>query len=157
MSYADFSNNICHKTQKAAKAMIQAAIAAETISLMPSASVFSGMESGTITSARAVCVCKQAEQQTEEIHTGIWSVALSIQIVAPAADYPTDDDFHALCGETFALFFQAPDTVCTQLSNSTIEYTALAVYPRTQSWDLVDDTWESTLSVTVKCCGSNVA
>ncbi len=157
MSYTAFSNIVCHKTQKAAKAMYQDAISNGVLDLIDAAKVFSGMEAGTVTSTRVVCVCKSAKQVTEELHVGVWSADLEVHVIAPAADYPNDDDFHELCGGIFAHFFQAPDDVCSQLSNSTIGYTALAAWPRSQDWTLENDTWQCRLSVEVKCTGSVIA
>jgi hypothetical protein len=156
MSYTAFSNIVCHKAQKAAKAMYQDAIDGSVLDLIDRESVFAGMEAGTVTSTRVVCLCRKADHAVEEMYLGLWSAELDIQVIAPAADYPTDDDFHELCGGIFAHFFQSPDDVCTQLTNSTVGFTAIDVKPRSQSWDIEADTWTSTLSVTVKCTGTAI-
>ena len=106
-----------------------------------------------------VCVCKRAT--AEDIFDGNWTADLTVRIEANASD--TDETaFHALAGQVFALFFQDPLAVAAALSNAEIEFTAFAVYPRTQEWEILEGEnghgsgWVSELVVTVKCCGSNI-
>lgn len=152
MSFADYANAITHKTQRAAKSMLQSAVTDGGLDVVSSASIFAGMEAGTVTSKRVECVCKKAT--VEEYPDGNWDAELEVRCIAPAADFPTDDDFHEFAGGVFAHFFQAPSTVCENLSNETLKYTAQAVYPRSQDWDRDDDAWVSRLVLSVKCCGS---
>lgn len=150
MSYADYFNTICHKTQKAAQAMYQAAV--EPGDLLEEGQFFAGIGPDDLTATHVVCTCRKAD--AEEIFDGNWTTELAIEVKAPAGDYTDEDSFHELCGGVFARFFQDPATVTSELSNATIKYTAMAVYPRTQEWERDGGRWVSRLVVTVKCCGS---
>jgi hypothetical protein len=157
MSYA---NSICQKLQLSARAMLRAAVAAETLTLMPSDNINAGIETTDATALGVVCLCKRAT--AEEIFDGNWTADLTVRVTAAFAD-TTEDQFHAIMGEVFAHFMLSPADVATNLSNASEEFTAFAVYPRDQQWDLVDDgsgngaLWQGDLVVTVKCCGSVIA
>lgn len=141
LPYADYANAICHKTQKAAQAMVQARLTAGAQELdMPLASVFGGIGVGDLTATRVVCECKRAVPQTP--FEGNWDADLAVRVIAPAADI-AEDDFHALAGQIFAFFFQEPATVASRLSNATIKYTAQFVWPTGANLDLFDDSRSS--------------
>lgn len=158
MAYDVYPNIVTHKAQLAAQAMLVAAVTAGTIDLVSADSILAGIGNDNVPLPRIVCVSKRAT--VEEIYDGNWDAELIIRVIASAQD-TTAEQFHEICGQIFGHFFQAPSTVCTQLSNVTIQFTAQAVYPRSQSWDLVADendaTWESELMLNVKCCGSVIA
>lgn len=160
MSYADFANAICHKTQKAAQAMIQARIVANAITAIATTSVFAGIQSSELTSTRVVCVCRNAVPA--EPWEGNWLADLTIKVIAPFADYADADDFHELSGQIFAFFFQDKEDVATRLSNATVKYTAQLVVPKGSTWDIEagadgqSSNWSSEMSFQVQCCGSVV-
>ena len=161
MSYTDFANIICHKTQKAAKAMIQARITANSLeTLLPTANVFGGMEGSAVTAKRVVCLCQNAV--TAENDEANWMADLTIQVICPYSDI-AEDDFHELAGQMFAFFFQGVDTTATRLSNADVKYTAQRIFPRSQRWELGMDAngdpaeWVSELAMQVLCSGSVIA
>jgi|GEM_PF-5815013 len=154
MSYDIYANSICHKTQRAAKAMLQADVSGGDVTTVTADQIFGGIEAGSVTAKRVVCVSRKAD--SEEIFDGNWDAELEIQCICPAADI-TEDDFHEFCGQIYSRFFQAPADVATALSNAAIQYTAQFVSPKSQDWDLEDDTWRGRLVLSVKCCGSVIA
>lgn len=157
MSYA---NSICQKVQLSARDMLRAASSAGTLTLLPAAAVLAGIETGSVPLPRVVCLCKRAV--AEEIFDGNWSADATVRVLAAGAEL-TEAEFHALAGEVFAHFFLASETVAANWSSADNEFTALAVYPRTQEWELVDDgsgngaLWAAELTLTVKCCGSVIS
>lgn len=157
-SYTTFANAICHKLQKAAAAMVQARIVANGLEAdIPTENVFGGIGGTAIASKRVVCLCQNAT--SEEIYDGNWAADLDVEVTAPASDM-AEDEFHAFAGQVFAFFMQAPATVIERLSNSSIAFTAQAVYPRSQSWELTADddgqnaSWTSRMRFQVHCSGS---
>jgi hypothetical protein len=162
MAYSDYANAICHKTQKAAQTMIQARITANSLeSMMPTASVFAGIQLGALTTPRVVCLCQNAT--VSEPWEGNWLADLKIQVIASVNDYDDADDFHELAGQMFAFFFQAHSDVMTRLSNATVKYTTQQVLPRRQSWDIEPGpdgqptNWISEAEFQVQCCGSVIS
>jgi hypothetical protein len=104
-------NAICHKTQAAAAAMVQARVTAGAQEEdIPLASIFPGIGIGDLTARRVVLVCKRAVPQTP--WEGNWDADLQVQVIGAAADFDSADDFHAYAGQVFAFFFQEPETVC---------------------------------------------
>lgn len=158
MAYTDYANAICHKTQNAAAAMLQAAVTGGSVTLIASASIFAGIGRSELPLPRVVCVCKRAQQ--EDYPDAVWAADLTINIYASSQD-TTEDDFHELCGQVYSRFFQAPATVQSELSNSALEFSAHFVVAQSQAWDLVSDDddahWTSELNLLVKCCGSYIA
>ena len=153
------ANSICQKVQLSAKAMLTPNADAGDLDLVPSQHITAGIATGSMALPRVVCVCKRAI--AEEIFDGNWTADLTVRVEANATD--TDETaFHAMAGQVFGLFFQASETVAAALSNATVEFTAFAVYPRTQEWDILEGEngngsgWVSELVVTVKCCGSTI-
>jgi hypothetical protein len=155
MSSAAYANDITGKLEDAARAMLQAAVTAGTITTIASANIYAGCDSETLATPRILCVCDSAD--VEEIFDGNWSATLDVYVIANAND-TTRDAFREMCGQAFISFFQQHDDVCSDLSNATIEFTAQAVYPRRQEksriTDQNSDEWEGKLTLTVKCCGS---
>jgi hypothetical protein len=160
MSYTNFANAICHKTQKAAQEMVKARIVANGLeSLLPAESVFAGIGGGLLTAKRVVCECKNAV--AAEPWEGNWMADLKIQVRCPHEDI-SEDDFHELAGQIFAFFFQSKSDVETRLSNATIKYTAQFVIPRRASWDIENEgdadapshVWVSEVEFQVLCSGS---
>lgn len=160
MSYDVYANAICHKAQKAAEAMLQAAATAGDLDVIGADQIFAGLRIGQVTSTRVVCTCRRANY--EEHNDGNWDAELVIKVHAPESDIADEDDFHELCGGVYAHFFQSEETVQTNLSNATIKFTAQKVYPRSQDWDFDsgadgEGVWLSSLVLSVKCCGSVIA
>jgi hypothetical protein len=161
LAYTEFANAICHKLQKAAQAMVQARITANSLEVeIPLANVFGGIGRLGLTSTRVVCLSQNAVPS--EMWEGNWMADLDVGVIAPFSDID-EDDFHSLSGQVFAFFFQAPETVCARLSNADVKFTAQAIYPRGQSWELVRDdderlatpvAWQSTIKFQVHCSGS---
>lgn len=155
MSYA---NDIDGKLEDSCVAMLQAAVVAGTITLVASEAILPAVDDGDVPLPRVVCRCDNA--RVEEVFDGNWDADLDVEIIASAAD-TTRQEFRDICGEVFAHFFLAHDTVNTNLSNATVEFTAQAVYPRSKSKQLFSgedgDEWHSTLRLSVKCCGSVIA
>jgi hypothetical protein len=161
LAYTEFANAICHKAQKAAQAMIQARITANGIEAeIPTGRVFAGIGNGDLTAIRVVAICQSA---VPNLHwEGNWDADLSIVVVAPASDI-SEDDFHSLCGQVFAFFFQAPADVLSRLSNADIKFTATFIIPTGCGWDIESDgegngaNWVSEQKFKVTCCGSVIA
>jgi len=153
------ANSICQKLQLAARDYLRAEVTDGGITLLGASSILAGIETGSLPLPRVVCISKRAT--VEDFYDGNWTADLTIRVVADAAD--TDETaFHLLLGDVFSRFFISPDALTVSLSNSSLEFTAFAVYPRSQEWDLLagvngnDSGWVAELVVTVKCCGSVV-
>lgn len=157
MSYA---NSICQKVQLSCRDMLRASSSAGTLTLVPAASVLAGIETGSVPIPRVVIVCKRAT--VEDVFDGNWTADATVRVMGAASEM-NETEFHALCGEVFAHFFLAAADVAANWSSADNEFTALAVYPRTQEWELVDDgsgngaVWAAELTLTVKCCGSVIS
>lgn len=161
LPYTEFANAICHKLQKAGQAMIQDRITANALeSDIPLANIFAGIGNGSLTAKRVVSICQSAVPNMQ--WEGNWDADLSIIIVCPASDI-SEDDFHSLCGQVFAFFFQAPADVCSRLSNPTIKITAQFIVPTGCGWDIEQGAtgeganWVSEQKFRVTCCGSVIA
>lgn len=158
MSYTDYANAICHKTQKAAQAMLQAQVASGGLDVVESSQILAGIEPDDVPATRVVCVCKQATAE-DGGDDGNWDAVLVLSISAPAADYPDEDDFHELCGAVYAHFQQGKYDTAANITSAaaSIIYTAQCVRAVSQSWDRDGDTWRSEMVLSVKCCGSVIA
>lgn len=159
LPYTEFANAICHKLQKSAQAMIIARILANGLqSDIPTENIFAGIGNGTLTALRVVAICQSAVPNLQ--WEGNWDADLSIIVVAPASDI-SEDDFHSLCGQVFAFFYQAPADVCDRLSDSTIKITAQFIIPTGCGWDVEDASgeanWVSEQRFKVTCSGSVIA
>lgn len=162
LHYSFYSNNICHKTQVAAQLMVQDRVTAGAQeSDIPLESIFAGIGIGDLTAKRVVLLCKRAVPQT--VWEGNWDADLQVQVIGPAADFESADDFHAYAGQVFAFFFQAPATVCERLSNPTVKYTAQFIVPTGANWEFLDEnvegwhgpaSWVSEQNFRVTCSGS---
>lgn len=162
LPYTEYASNICHKTQVAAQLMVQDRVTAGAQeSDIPLNSIFAGIGIGDLTAKRVVLVCKRAIPQTP--WEGNWDADLQVQVIGPAADFDSANDFHAYAGQVFAFFFQAPATVCDRLSNTTVKYTAQFIVPTGANWEFLNEqtegwkgpaSWVSEQSFRVTCCGS---
>jgi hypothetical protein len=155
MSYTEYANDITGKCEDAAQSMLRASVTAGEITAVASANIVAGCDDEDLGSPRVVCICDSAD--VEDVFDGNWSARLDVVVIADAND-KTRSEFREICGQVWLPFFKASADVNTALSNSTIEFTAQATYPRRQEKSRVQtddgDIWRGVLSLDVKCCGS---
>lgn len=155
-----YANNITHLTQLAAATMLANAVTNGDLTTV--SEVHAGIEPENKSRPNVTCECRTAS--IEDNYDGCWSADLIVRVESMASD-TTQDQHHERAGEVFSFFFQDRDTVASTMSaaiSATYPYTAQAVYPSQQSWDLISDpntsgVFVSELRLTVKCCGSVIA
>lgn len=152
------SNYICDKVQRAVAAYLKS----ETITGLPSTSVYKGLEAPTRdnpsdtrpprTIPCVVAICKSATIYDRDALT--WTANVEVQVITNCDD-TDEDDHHALAAAVFNLL--TTDEIESDLSGALADFTAELVNFTSQSWDMDDHSYVSTIGFDVICCGSDIS
>ena len=103
------------------------------------------------------CIIVQATSATPtEGHPfgGTWNVSVSVQIRSDS-DKSTAAEHEARCDTVFDLLLDT--TIAASLSAELDNFTAFLVVPESQSFGVDDPDWVSVITLSVECCGSDIA
>jgi len=151
------SNLITDKCQQALRAFLRA----RTFAAIPAEQIYKGIENPTRAEDEAApatrklpcveAICQDAN--TVDEHFLNWLADARV-VVRTNADDTTEDEHHATAAAVFNTV--TTDTIAADLTAALDDFTAFLVNFKGQSWELVERSWQSTLSFEIHCCGSKI-
>lgn len=149
------ANNITQKVQIALRDWLKT----QTLGDILAANVYSGISWGNLTDEQGtplpciVCQCESAN--AEEPFTGNWEASAEIWVKSQSND-TTESAHLTRASVVFDLLMQ--DGIESSISTALADFTARLIFATHQGYELTrSGLWKSHLSLTIRCCGSDLS
>jgi hypothetical protein len=140
------ANSIEHKTQSA----LQALLSASNLTFDPA--VNTGQDDEAI--ALPLVACNTTGATAEDQYGGNWLVSAEV-IVRENADDTTREEHVGHADEVFDILNTT--LFAEELSAALDDYTCFYVHDRATSTTINGRSWQSSISLTLECCGSDIS